>query len=104
MLQRPAQPCRSSISLGCAPQPCKLPSHACSPALQNLCSVCHAPKISTALQELCFPGLCSPACTISALPATPIKPAQHCTIFTLQRCAPKACQAGHPHTHYLCSA
>jgi hypothetical protein len=45
---RPAQPCRSSISLGRTPQPC----------------------------------------TISALLATPPKPAQHCTIFTLQGCAP----------------
>jgi hypothetical protein len=34
------------------------------------------------------------------LPAIPPKPARHCTIFTLQGCAPKACQAGDPpHTH-----
>jgi hypothetical protein len=40
-------------------------------------------------------------CMISALLAMPPKPAQHCTIFTLQGCAPKACQAGDPHTHHL---
>jgi hypothetical protein len=59
MLPRPAKPCRSSILLDHAPQPCM----------------------------------------ISALPAMSPKPAQHCTIFTLQGCAPKACQAGDPHTH-----
>jgi hypothetical protein len=32
--------------------------------------------------------------------ATPLKPAQHCTIFTLQGCAPKACQAGDPYTRF----
>jgi hypothetical protein len=41
---------------------------------------------------------------ISALPATCPRPAQPCTIFTPQACAPKACQARDPHMHDLCSA
>jgi hypothetical protein len=32
-----------------------------------------------------------------------LRPAQACTISTLQACAPKACQAGDQHTHDLCS-
>jgi hypothetical protein len=36
--------------------------------------------------------------------ARPRRPTHPCTIFTLQACASKACQAGDPHTHNLCSA
>jgi hypothetical protein len=34
----------------------------------------------------------------------PPKPAQHCIIFTLQGCAPKACQVRDRPTYDLCSA
>jgi hypothetical protein len=71
----------------------------CSPALHDLCFAGQAPKACTALQELLSLGCTPQPCMISALQATPPKPAQHCTIFTLQDCAPKACQARVTHTH-----
>jgi hypothetical protein len=53
----------------------------------------------TALQELHLTGQYSPALHNLCFLAMPTKPAQHCTIFTLQDCAPKACQDRDTHTH-----
>jgi hypothetical protein len=93
MSSRPAQPCMSSIPLGLAPQACT--------ALHNLCFASHAHQ-----SLLCgkYKHALSPFRW-----AVPSRPAQICTIFTLQACAPKACQAGDPpppltHTHNLHSA
>jgi hypothetical protein len=81
----------------------------CSPALHDLCFAGHAPKACTSLQELHLAGPCSPALHSPALhnlcfDGHPLKPAQQCTIFTLQGCARKACQARDPYTHNLHSA
>jgi hypothetical protein len=66
----------------------------CRPGSQGLHSPAGALSCWAAcpsLQDLC-----------SALLAMPPKPAQHCTIFSLQGSASKACQARDPHTHDLC--
>jgi hypothetical protein len=88
MSSRPAQPCMSSIPLGLAPQACT--------ALHNLCFASHAHQ-----SLLCgkYKHALSPFRW-----AVPSRPAQICTIFTLQACAPKPCQAGDLHMHNLHSA
>jgi hypothetical protein len=107
-LHRPAQACTSSISLGHAPQACQAGD-------------AHMHVLRSA--GLGPPGLHRPAGSLpcQAMPprppclrytytrspfhwAVPSRPAQACIISTLQACAPKACQAGDPHTHNLLSA
>jgi hypothetical protein len=80
MTPRPAQPCRSSISLG----------QLSSPAGSLLCRPC--PQ-----------GLHSPASSMLCWPTTP-RPAQPYMISSLPGHIPKACHTKDTNTHDLCSA
>jgi hypothetical protein len=131
---RPAQLCRNTISLGLIPQPCTIsalpamPPRPVAPEIKTPTISAlpgHYTKAGTVLQELLFAGPQPPAlqdlCCAGPCPqglplgrykhsqspfrwATPARPTQLYTIFTLQACAPKACQAGDPHMHNLHSA
>jgi hypothetical protein len=102
---RPAQPCQISV----------LPAHTPRPAIPEIQTsmisilLGHTNKPCTALQDLCsarphpqvLPHLRYKHTRSPFRWAMPPRPAQPCTIFTPQACAPKACQAGGPHKHDL---
>jgi hypothetical protein len=118
---RPALPevqtCMISVRLGHHPKASTSLQELCFTglhpvALHNLCFGSQAPKACRALQNLCsarpqpqglpcqrYKHVQSPYCW-----AMPPKPAQPCTVFTLQACAPKVCQTGDPHKHDLHSS
>jgi hypothetical protein len=84
--------------------------HTCT-GLHNLCSASPWPQGLEHLwstQYLCSTGLGPQVCTgLNWYPLhwiMSLRPAQVYTISTLQACAPKACPAGDPYTHDLCSA
>jgi hypothetical protein len=105
---RPTQPYKISALLGHASKTCSTGDtnmhdlHSAGPCPQGLHSpvqslLCWATPLRPAAWR--YKQACSPFHL-----AMPPRPAQPCTIFTPQACAPKACQAGDPHTHDSFSA